>query len=841
MLKHTPLIGTFCFLRLRTTSTPSIGSVTITVRFGSDTKEADSLHLMRNISQATKIYKMGAKSSKSKGPIQQDLYREEVHEAARRATAEIAGEDLSSRVELSVAINNFRRRSNLRCAIFTRTGANPWVFAGQTEIAMSTVSHTFVRAVPVDYFFEQQQKLRFEVYVTPTDEEDYPLLAKDLVSSVECRLAEIVAARDKTVNRSLSNDQGLLSVTGEEMKRLKHEVSFDMRITGLPGKGLLQAKRECYVVISRTNEPNRSNSNPNHRETIPIYQSATLNPTQPDIQRVTLSVHALCRGDPDRPIRLEVYCSKTGMIGVAETTLSDMEESTRIFAPIQLKTVQSGTAVTPTITISSISINRRYSFLDYVESGLEISLMLAVDFTKSNGDPKDKKSLHFYDTTEPNEYVSAMRSVGEILECYDSDKKYPVYGFGARLPPTFTQTSHCFALNGDYLDPEVEGVEGMVSAYRSALNACKLHGPTHLKEVVDICCKWASEGGAQQGAQTGEEAKTPLRYYILLILTDGVINDMQETLNAIVRASRLPISIVIVGVGSEDFSLMKALDADEEPLYSTEEGTYMERDIVQFVPFREFKDRPYEELAIATLDEIPREVVGYWTKRGTAPPLKVAARTDSHTLKTSDNDDDYDSQQIRPKIHETKAPQFLRALKHSLTSSLINRGLGSNEVEAILSDGVPSAELPYVEELVRRGVTGVPLFSISAPSTPAIRKLEGATAGSVASRPWSGESSSESWHAHQSPAQVIAGSITRSSIRETPSNPGTPVHADAHPITQQHVQQPAECKVCFERPVDVVILPCGHLVICSSCAVTVGDFCPMCRGRIAAVVKTYGT
>ena len=46
------------------------------------------------------------------------------------------------------------------------------------------------------------------------------------------------------------------------------------------------------------------------------------------------------------------------------------------------------------------------------------------------------------------------------------------------------------------------------------------------------------------------------RYFILLILTDGVINDMQETINEIVRASRTPLSIIIVGVGTEDFSLM---------------------------------------------------------------------------------------------------------------------------------------------------------------------------------------------------------------------------------------------------------------------------------------------
>lgn len=34
------------------------------------------------------------------------------------------------------------------------------------------------------------------------------------------------------------------------------------------------------------------------------------------------------------------------------------------------------------------------------------------------------------------------------------------------------------------------------------------------------------------------------------------------------RGSELPLSIIIVGVGSADFSAMDELDADEKPLYS---------------------------------------------------------------------------------------------------------------------------------------------------------------------------------------------------------------------------------------------------------------------------------
>ncbi len=44
---------------------------------------------------------------------------------------------------------------------------------------------------------------------------------------------------------------------------------------------------------------------------------------------------------------------------------------------------------------------------------------------------------------------------------------------------------------------------------------------------------------------------------MLLIITDGQVNDMEATIDEIVRASALPLSIIIVGVGDADFSAMQ--------------------------------------------------------------------------------------------------------------------------------------------------------------------------------------------------------------------------------------------------------------------------------------------
>ena len=63
-------------------------------------------------------------------------------------------------------------------------------------------------------------------------------------------------------------------------------------------------------------------------------------------------------------------------------------------------------------------------------------------------------------------------------------------------------------------------------------------------------------------------------YNVFMILTDGIIDDVDITIQSIIRASHTPLSIIIVGIGNEDFSDMSVLDADGEIL---EAGTYVGR------------------------------------------------------------------------------------------------------------------------------------------------------------------------------------------------------------------------------------------------------------------------
>ncbi|XP_026458530.1 protein BONZAI 3-like [Papaver somniferum] len=96
----------------------------------------------------------------------------------------------------------------------------------------------------------------------------------------------------------------------------------------------------------------------------------------------------------------------------------------------------------------------QYSFLDYISSGFELNFMVAVDFTASNGDPHSYTSLHYIDPTgRLNSYQRAIYEVGEVIQFYDSDKRFPAWGFGGKTHEGVV--SHCFNLNGSRNESEL--------------------------------------------------------------------------------------------------------------------------------------------------------------------------------------------------------------------------------------------------------------------------------------------------------------------------------------------------------------------------------------------------
>lgn len=85
-----------------------------------------------------------------------------------------------------------------------------------------------------------------------------------------------------------------------------------------------------------------------------------------------------------------------------------------------------------------------------------------------------------------------------------------------------------------------------------------------------------------------------------------------------VKASDLPLSILIVGVGGADFKEMEVLDADKGERLESSTGRVATRDIVQFVPMRDVHS---SEISVvqSLLAELPGQFMSYMRTRNIQP------------------------------------------------------------------------------------------------------------------------------------------------------------------------------------------------------------------------------
>ena len=252
--------------------------------------------------------------------------------------------------------------------------------------------------------------------------------------------------------------------------------------------------------------------------------------------------------------------------------------------------------------INNSYIYKNPSFLDYIKNGVRIKLSIGIDYTESNLVPSDPNSLHYLGENM-NDYEQAIQACGMICAYYDYNQQFPVYGFGAFINGR-PQASMCFNIN--FKDnPEIYTINNVLNEYRNSFNFIRLAGPTNFSPLI------------QNVVDKIKRENNPIQYHILLILTDGIINDLQQTIDILVEGSFLPLSVIIIGIGEDDFHEMVVLDGDKNPIKSSK-GVVRKRDLVQFVKFNKFKNNP-TKLAEEVLEEVPKQLIEYYAMKNIDP------------------------------------------------------------------------------------------------------------------------------------------------------------------------------------------------------------------------------
>ena len=162
-----------------------------------------------------------------------------------------------------------------------------------------------------------------------------------------------------------------------------------------------------------------------------------------------LPLGQLCNANKSNPIKFVLLSDKTNKIlHQCVTTVDDLEAG-------RTQMTAGGNA---NLSVLQMQVYQRPTFVEYLRSGWGVSLVAAIDYTASNGDPSNPRSLHYMGKN--NQYESALNNVGMVVEPYDSDRSFPVFGFGG-IPRHLglNSVNHCFAMNGNPSDPNITGIQ----------------------------------------------------------------------------------------------------------------------------------------------------------------------------------------------------------------------------------------------------------------------------------------------------------------------------------------------------------------------------------------------
>ena len=277
-----------------------------------------------------------------------------------------------------------------------------------------------------------------------------------------------------------------------------------------------------------------------------FWSKLFLHRKKPVWPQFTLSLQSLCECDVNKEcILIEVWDadknSDDDLVGSVQYSFDEIQRKKEKV----LTKAKHGSKSRGNVSIMKCEVLP--SMIDFIQGGCNLSMSIAIDFTGSNGDPRDEMSLHNVGPKgkfigNPSQYQQAIRSIGHIVSVYDSDQMFPVYGFGIATKQYGKWTTHhSMPLNKwvhwqgktqKQMDTgEVDGIYGVEKLYLKTISKiCNdqefvFSGPTNfsgiLKETNQAC-----KESLDYFLQSNKEGQ--LNYHILLLLTDGAITGSDE-------------------------------------------------------------------------------------------------------------------------------------------------------------------------------------------------------------------------------------------------------------------------------------------------------------------------
>lgn len=430
----------------------------------------------------------------------------------------------------------------------------------RTPTAYQTESPVWENKVSLAISFGETNRLKFEIY-------DNESASARVVGLVEMPCAALLNSEETQLDLI---PQGTFFVTSSIDPQGSDFLYLQFSARALKDMDVVGSNDPFYVLSVVENGQPRQ-----------IYKSEVLPDTpNPRWRAKTFSVADLRGEDGEKELLVEVYDEDSlsnDYIGGKATVLSELLAPGKVLELKDKRGRASGL-----LCVEAGKLTNNTDFITRLRSRLQISLIFGVDFGRS-------VSKHHSEPGD-NQFVQALRSIGAALGPYDADHRISIYGFGGH-PPGASENVW------DLGPGEVNGVEGVLQAYRTAVASSVISNER--KTLYGLLNRVGSE--LEVLGQTSA-------YFVLVLLTDGRVEDLDQCKGLIVQLSRLPLSILLVGMGQSSLKDMAALDSDARLL--EQDGQLALRDIVQFGSFARGTDA--RASALEVVGELPQQVSDFY-------------------------------------------------------------------------------------------------------------------------------------------------------------------------------------------------------------------------------------
>ena len=365
------------------------------------------------------------------------------------------------------------------------------------------------------YYFEKEQILYFNIDIN------------GVIIEFKTTLGCIVGSRDSTLIRKIEKDRNekikIKSTKVDSSNKKKLKINFKIKEIKTP-KQFSSKEDKFYFMISSDKD---------------LYKSELIS-NDGYFKPVTIPIYFLMPS-----FSVTFYNLKNEIIKkFPDLNCDKIIEMNRKEYPLLYNSKKQKETI---LYVDSEILGSDKTFLDYIEEGMQINLEIAIDFSKSNA------ILHKLIENRMNRYEEAIKYCGDIVAYYDSDQLFPAFGFGAKnVPNNFNRM--CFPINFKD-DPNIEKIDGVLEEYKKCLEKITLSEPSEFAPVIKHITEIIKEEEKNK-----ENNNKNNNYHILLLLTNGKYKDREKTIDAIVAASKLPISIIIIGLEDTDLNHNKYFD-----------------------------------------------------------------------------------------------------------------------------------------------------------------------------------------------------------------------------------------------------------------------------------------